>query len=131
MDIGKRLRKLRLHYGLSQKELANRLNTTQAVISNYEAGRRIPDANFLKKLIDIFQVDINWFLTGEGSMLKDESEKEDIGQPKENIKSWIENFWEESTEKERHWFEIQFGKYFPEFLEWLKAKKEGKSEKNQ
>ena len=121
--MGKRLKEIRLHYELSQTELANRLNTTQAVISNYEAGRRIPDANFLRKLIDVFQIDINWLLTGEGSMFKDKCGKEDIDQAKDRIKRWIDSFWEKASEKERYWFEVQFEKCFPEFREWKEKRK--------
>ncbi len=50
---GKAMRKWREYFGLSQIELAVRLNTTPSVISDYESGRRkSPGARFLKKFVD-------------------------------------------------------------------------------
>lgn len=38
MDISEKLKKLRIDHGLSQKELAAKLNIAQASISDYERG---------------------------------------------------------------------------------------------
>ena len=125
--LGKRLKTIRIALKLTQSKMAEYMGVTLRAYQRYENGEQDPTAgklnNLLKKLNN---VSAEWLLTGEGCTFKDE----DYQKPKENIKSWIDNFWENATEKERHWFEIQFGKYFPEFLEWVKAKKEGKSEKN-
>ncbi len=39
--IGKNIKMFRVKYKLTQKELANFLNTTQSVISSYEKGRNL------------------------------------------------------------------------------------------
>ena len=41
------IRKHREACNLSQKELADMLNVTQAAVSHWETGRRVPDANDL------------------------------------------------------------------------------------
>jgi len=73
MDIGERLKKVREFLGLTQEEFAQKLDTTQAVISNYERGARVPTVDFLNRLTKTFQLDINWLLTGEGEMFREKT----------------------------------------------------------
>lgn len=46
-DIGSRIRKYREKSGMSQKELANRLNISNSRVSNWEQGLHRPDADVL------------------------------------------------------------------------------------
>ena len=49
---GKVMRKWREYFEVSQAELAERLNTTPSVISDYESGRRkSPGAHFIKRFV--------------------------------------------------------------------------------
>lgn len=52
-------RHLRLTAGLSQKELAELLNTSQAAVSAYENRTRKPSEDSLRDLSKIFNVDFN------------------------------------------------------------------------
>ena len=60
------LRKLRRKEGLTQKELAEKLNMSRASIAYYEIGRRSPDINRAKKLADYFGVSVDYIAYGEG-----------------------------------------------------------------
>ena len=53
---GKKIKYYRLRYGLSIKELADKLNLTSAAISQYENDHRNPDMETLHKLSKIFNV---------------------------------------------------------------------------
>jgi transcriptional regulator with XRE-family HTH domain len=64
--IGDRLRLLRKGKGLSQVDLADKLDTSQGYISDVEKGLKKPGTDFLLSLKRFFSVDLNWFLTGEG-----------------------------------------------------------------
>ena len=66
MEFKNVLRKLRLEYGYTQKDIADRLGTSKAAISMYETGRREPTFEILEKLADIFNVDTD-FLIGRES----------------------------------------------------------------
>ncbi len=46
----KNLKKERLAQGLTMQQLAELTESSQAAISRYESGQRIPDVEFLKKL---------------------------------------------------------------------------------
>ena len=53
---------LRKERGLSQKEVAKRLNIAQNTLSNYELGNRSIDNDLLIKLAELFQVSTDYLL---------------------------------------------------------------------
>lgn len=61
------LKKVRQKLGLSQKELAEKIGIQQAQYSRYEVSTS-PSTDILEKLVKEFNININYLLTGEGSM---------------------------------------------------------------
>jgi len=57
---------------LSREEFAGKLGVTPATIGRYEKSERVPDADFLCKLVQLFDCDPGWLLIGGGSMWTDE-----------------------------------------------------------
>lgn len=53
--FAQRLRELRIEKGLSMKELAKKLNTTDAAISNWENEINEPKISYLKTIANFFQ----------------------------------------------------------------------------
>lgn len=74
--IGKYISEQRKKLKLTQKMLADKLNVTSQAISKWENGRGIPDIEMLKKLSEIFQVDIKNIL--EGKETKTNSKKNNM-----------------------------------------------------
>lgn len=62
VDFGQKLRNLRLEAGMTQAELAQRLDITKAVISYYELHERRPSAEVLIKLASIFHISTDYLL---------------------------------------------------------------------
>lgn len=62
VDFGNKLRLLRLQAGLTQAELAKRLNVTKAVVSYYENQERSPSPDVLIKIATIFHVTADYLL---------------------------------------------------------------------
>ena len=62
MDISEKLKKLRIDHGLSQKELAAKLNIAQASISDYERGIRPVQTTTLAAYARAFQIDMDELL---------------------------------------------------------------------
>jgi transcriptional regulator with XRE-family HTH domain len=58
-DIGMNIKRLRKSHGLTQVELAEKLNATQKVVTSYENNRRTPTLEKLEKLSEIFGVSID------------------------------------------------------------------------
>ena len=66
-EIGKKIRILRKTRGLTQQQLAERINppVQRATISNYEIGRRSPSTvRELAQIADALGVDISYFGVG-------------------------------------------------------------------
>ncbi|HEX9973078.1 MAG TPA: helix-turn-helix domain-containing protein [bacterium] len=68
LEIGKRLKLIRNKKGITQSELGEKLGIQFQHVSKYERGETVPTWENLIKLTDIFDVNINWFLTGKGKM---------------------------------------------------------------
>lgn len=68
-----RLEELRKQLGLSQNELAEKLNMTQQRISAYEKGKREPDINTITQLADFFGVSTDYLL-GKSNIRKTDAE---------------------------------------------------------
>lgn len=67
-QIGKRLKLIRKKKGITQSELGEKLGIQFQHVSKYERGETVPTWENLIKLNQIFDVNINWFLTGKGKM---------------------------------------------------------------
>lgn len=57
-----RLKTLRAEKGIFQKDIANYLNCSIAIISMYEKEQRIMDVNIATKLADYFEVSTDYLL---------------------------------------------------------------------
>ncbi len=71
MKFEEKLIALRKKAGMSQEELADRLDVSRQAISRWELGTTLPDAPNLLKLSDLFSVSIDWLLR-EGDMEQEE-----------------------------------------------------------
>ncbi len=65
-DLGRRLRQLRLEFGLSQRELARRAGMTNANLSMIEQGRVSPSIQTLEKILRAVPISLaDFFRPGE------------------------------------------------------------------
>lgn len=71
MSIGTRIKKTRLILGLTQKEIANKLNVSPQAFSAWERETSKPAGEFAAKLADVLLVDHKWLLFGEESRNSD------------------------------------------------------------
>ena len=57
--MNKKLRSLRESKGLTQTQLAEKLNLVPSAVNNYEKGIRVPDLPEIKKMADIFDLSVS------------------------------------------------------------------------
>ncbi len=62
MILGQRIKHLREQNGLSQIELAQKLNISNSTLSQYESGTRAPSDDIKLKLASYFQVTVDYLL---------------------------------------------------------------------
>jgi transcriptional regulator with XRE-family HTH domain len=60
-EIGKKIKILRKTRGLTQQQLADKLNIKRATISNYEIGRRSPHIKELEDISEALGVNLEYF----------------------------------------------------------------------
>lgn len=76
IKTGELIRQLRTKMGLTQRQLAERINVSDKAVSKWETGGGLPDISLLSALSEVFGTDIRVLLSGE--MEKNESEKGDM-----------------------------------------------------
>ncbi|MGG3452324.1 helix-turn-helix transcriptional regulator [Domibacillus aminovorans] len=64
MDYGGRLKNLRLSKGISQQELADRLQINRSTYARYELSKTQPDFATLEKLADFYGVTTDYIIKG-------------------------------------------------------------------
>ena len=62
LSFGKRISILRKELGLSQTDLANKLNTSVSVVSRYELDKMTPSVDTAKKLAQLLNTSVGYLL---------------------------------------------------------------------
>ena len=77
VSLGERIRELRKKYGLSQEQLADKLNVSRQAIQKWESNVNEPNIETIKCIACYFQVDFEYLLNGKAPapLLKDVNEK--------------------------------------------------------
>lgn len=80
VNFGNKLRALRTESGMTQTELARRLNVTKSVVSYYELQESTPSPDVLIKLAQIFHTTTDYLLGVEHAKVLDVSDltEEDV-----------------------------------------------------
>jgi transcriptional regulator with XRE-family HTH domain len=74
-NICQRVINLREYLGLKQSTFAAKLGIKRPTLAGYEKGTFPPSAEFLLKIREIHNVNIDWVLSGEGDMFLSSQEK--------------------------------------------------------
>ena len=61
--IAKNISQLRNESGMTQSELAGRLNYSDKAVSKWERGESCPDVHILKQIADMFEVTVDYLLS--------------------------------------------------------------------
>ena len=84
VKIGRFISECRKEKGLTQSQLAEKLNITDKAVSKWETGKGMPDVSIMIELCDILGISVNELLSGE--KLSEENYREKAN---ENIVSMI------------------------------------------
>ena len=77
-NIGERLSHLLKQNGMTQRELAKKVNVTEAAMSRYMQGTRVPRAETLSKMAKNLNTTTDFILTGENLTPLEESFSKDF-----------------------------------------------------
>lgn len=74
VDLGARLKKLRIEHNMTQSQVAQRIGVSKAVISSYETTSRFPSYDVLIKLATLYGVTSDYLLGMDTRTLLDVSD---------------------------------------------------------
>ena len=99
-SIGKRIKKLRESYGITQKKLGEILGYSEARISYIESGKRPINKLDLHKIANIFKVSVDYFLSSPNISYSNHFRAEKTDEGKEIIDNSIMSDFEEYARKQ-------------------------------
>ncbi len=62
------LKMVRQALDLSVAKMAKQLDMSASTLTSYERGERTPSVEFLTRLYKVFNINTNWFVSGDGTM---------------------------------------------------------------
>ena len=65
--LSKRITELRKEQGMSQSQLSKALNVSPSAIGMYEQGRRVPSLEIIITMARLFNVSLDYLITGAKS----------------------------------------------------------------
>ncbi len=77
IKIGKFIAECRKKNGLTQMQLAEKLNITDRAISKWENGKAMPDSSIMLDLCKEIKISVNELLSGEMISMENKNEKEE------------------------------------------------------
>lgn len=86
MELTDKLVQLRKKNGLSQLELAEKLNVSRQAISKWEVGSTIPSIDNIKKLSNMYHVPLSYLMHDSEEILPEETAKVEV--PQADNKYW-------------------------------------------
>lgn len=87
------LTKKRQEKNMSQEELAKNLYVSRQTISKWEKGESLPDIEKAQKMSEIFDVDLNYLISGQEEIVKEDESFKKL----ENRVSQLENALQENN----------------------------------
>lgn len=70
MEFGRKLKEARQMSGLTQENVAEKLNVSRQTISNWETEKFYPDILYVLQLSDLYQVSLDELLKGDERMIQ-------------------------------------------------------------
>lgn len=84
MGMEEKLSSLRKQHGLTQTELAEKLNVSRQAISRWEVGAAVPSIENLKTLSDLYGVSVDDILNGKAEAVSQNVERTDENSEEQN-----------------------------------------------
>jgi transcriptional regulator with XRE-family HTH domain len=97
-ETGQRLKYFRNTQNITISELSAKTGLSKGMISETETGKNKPSPNLMLALLNIYGLNLNWLLTGEGEILSKKcegglpSQKKDYGELNDEIHELLWHF---------------------------------------
>lgn len=131
MSIMERLRQTILSKNKTLRDFSDESSIPYTTLQQYLSGSRKPGLDALNSIKTHLSISIDWLLTGDGPMHREQAHQIQAQPAEYKIKrndeikymhDWLDDLWYNADAKKRHWLEIQIGRSFPEYREWREQK---------
>ena len=78
MEIGKQLKNARMHSGLTQENVAEKIHVSRQTISNWENEKSYPDIINVIELSSLYSISLDYLMKGDERMMKHLEESTNI-----------------------------------------------------
>ena len=65
--LGEAIRQIRMEKGLSQQQLAELIHVDRTTVTNWETGRRLPDAEMHTRISDTLDIDVSYLISASSN----------------------------------------------------------------
>lgn len=130
--ISTQLRRIIANEKITINQLAERLGMPYQTLLNYSNGSREPKWDFLKLLHEQLGVNLDWFVSGNGPLYREQrdngdknpqnAENQRYNERAGNICSWVENYMNNSDPDEQTWLDVEMSRHFPEYKQFKQSK---------
>jgi len=79
MSIGINIKKMRVEKGMSQEVLAEKVNVSQATLSNIEVNKSVPDIILLQRFAEVLGIEVNKLLDNDTIIVNNKNQKGGVG----------------------------------------------------
>lgn len=107
--IGKYIRKKRIEKGMTQQQLAEKIQVTEKAVSRWEIGRGVPDISLLEPVAEELHVSVTELLNGEERVQEEAAHDTKVHMADIDITNVIEYVQENRKEKYNTGFKIGIG----------------------
>lgn len=122
MTTGQRIKEARKRAGMTQSELAQKLNIPFQSVSQWERDLRNPKIETLLRISAALKVDVNWLMNGQTLEQRDQAMKDHVARRFSELKERTSDKWKkESEEIEAMLSELEAEKDAPSELKILQA----------
>jgi transcriptional regulator with XRE-family HTH domain len=71
LEAHQRLENLRVHYGLNQRDFAQKIGVSQSLLSTYLNSDKELSLSIIRGVAKVFpEINLNWLLKGQGEMIQ-------------------------------------------------------------
>ncbi len=96
--LNENLKIVRKEKGMSQEELANKLNVVRQTVSKWEQGLSVPDSEMLVRISEIFEVPVSRLI---GETVEEETTKDELARISQKLENLNEMIAEANAKKKR------------------------------
>ena len=111
LDVGEKIKNLRINKGLTQDELADRLGISRHLVSKWELGQRLPGYDAVEMMAEYFDVEPELLILGDSTVYEELDSCIPRGMNSETASKLIDEFSRSLDKRDREIFLLRYVRF--------------------